>query len=459
VKTLDNAVELATASLGQWGTTTERRSEVARMVRESLGLEISWDEDIKMWVANKAVDNAELVPMISRWFNIGYYTPVDWLIPQLESYDRSGFLWNFGKQVATNQNPIASIAYVVFSMLGEGAKDPYTGQELYKPGADASETGRVLGNLGAVLKYGVGTMLPPWIPGIGKSWEKLMAIGDKDYRGRVRGSMETWWDVLWGVKFESDVHVPDGIQNQLMRFGEDYRSVEKKIQKWTIEAFKDQNIPKTFDFEELQKIAKMEVTHPEIPPGTARDVLDHYIMLKAREGIKILRELQDAMKEVPALPARYQEEFKEGDMPPSAVRAPGGAMREGGEEISVLAFKNVIDALPVDEWEAMVAKESDIDEEEWMAFLHKELATEEMGPVTRAELEKLGKSYKGKAKGYRMVFIELFGEYDPERKTWSQPRVGIITVLHSLATKFGKYMKKEKTKRMYQPKEKKNGND
>ena len=455
VKTLGEAVRLASESLGEWGTTPERRLEIQRIVREGTGVRIRWDPTIKMWGADKEVTNRMLIPMVTRWFNLGYYTPIDWLIPQLESFDRSGMLLNLGKQIFINQNPLTTIATAW--LTGE---DPYFKTALDEEVEGATETEKVMSFLWTRAKYALQTMAPPWIPYLGKSWEKLEAIGDKDYRGRVRDSMEVWFDVFLGIRYESDVSLPEGIQRQMGKFIDEVGSVDKRVKDWTVEAFKDRGIPTTFSVEELLKIAEPrpgQEPHPEISEEDAKAALDYYKKLKAQEGIKILRELQSAIGDIPGLPAKYGEPFKLDDVPPSALlvseRGPDALV---GETIDVVAIKGIIESLPLDEWEHMITQDSDIDEEAWVAWLQKNLPRK-VTEMSRGELEVLATNFKERSKGYNMVYHELFGVWRPDEKAWGKK--GIITVLHLLGTRFGKFIKHEEVKRMYKPKEKKNGND
>ena len=105
----------------------------------------------------------------------------------------------------------------------------------------------------------------------------------------------------------------------------------------------------------------------------------------------------------------------------------------------------------------MLRADPDISEDEWVSFLQKSLSSEVTGKLTREKLIQKGKDYKNRSLGYKMVFMELFGEWDPDRKAWGEK--GIITVLHSLGAKFEKFVERETEERMYKPKEKKNGND
>jgi hypothetical protein len=448
VKTMDDAIRIATESLGKWGTTSERRLAVSRIIREGTSKDVYWDEQINMWVVAKEITQEMAVPMLTRWFNIGYYTPIDWLIPQLESYNTEGWLYNFAAQVMTNQNPLTTIAYAATS-----GKDPYTGKDLYKPRAGASEWDKFFGPIWSRTKFGVQTMLPPWL--FGKSYEKLLQIGDKDYRGRVRDSMETWFDVLGGVKYETDVHVPDGVARQLKRFGEDVRATEKRVADDVVEEFKGTGMPTVFSYPELKKIATQEVSHPDISVKDANAALDYYMKTKAVEGLRMLRMLKRSIATIPTLPARYRNIRKDDDMPRSAKRIEDkGALR--GEDVDVLAIKAIIAGLPITAWENMLITDSDISEEEWVSFLQREFSSE--GQLSRQELLDLGKQYKNKSKGYKMIFRMLFGEEDPAERLSGEK--GFITVLHSLGTVFEKFVDRDTEKRLYKAREKKkNGND
>jgi hypothetical protein len=499
VTSLDDAVDKAGRSLGDMGDLIDRRMEVSEIIRRDLGIPVRYDKRTNMWVAQKKITRTDIVPLVSRWFNIGYYTPIDWLIPQLEAYDGSNPMWEFLKQVWTNQNPITGLAVAMLTGV-----DPHFKDELYRKEADKTYAEDFVVHVGAWVKYAYQNIFPPWIPG-GNSWEKIMDIGREDRRGRVRDMMEVWLDVFLGIKYESDVRVPDNVARQFRRFSENVGEIKSETEGQVITYFdtKFKGFPQKFDYVMMKRISRGKIEHPVVSRDMATDAIAYYERHMVFEGIKALRRLRKAIMRLPAMPPEYEEWLQLGEEPVGGVfdETLGPFMMK---HINVVAVRAVIDELPLDLWERMAYREWEppVDEENFfdvgVAFFKRQGAkvsdlvnehvidplseisggtseaaetarAEEMiaymqklgahSGMTREQLIELSKEYIGTQKGYRLVYKQIFGEYDPEALLKTK---GLIPILRTLSERVKKVVEHKKLQRMYikEKQEKKdNGND
>ncbi len=470
VKTLDEAIDVASTLIKRSSHTAQNRAAVAAIIQRDLDIPISWDSDINMWVARQKVTNETIIPMVTRWFNAGYYTPFDWLVPQLEAYNKQNPIGSFIAQLVANQNPLTSLA-----IAWSTEKDPHFKSDLYRDDPNASSWQNYGTRMMTFWKYGWANMVPPWLGG--SSYDKLKSIGNQDVRGRVRGAMETWFDALLGIKYESNIELPDDISRQLTLFDKDMGKAEMTAMDFTRKQFDDTKVspqaegvvlPQKLDLNRLIDYANGDDVHrpkegEPITPRLAKDMIDFYMKTKARLGLKALERLIAAVGTVPPLPREWQAEegpvLERGktdkEIKPPTVEVPletwgwTGDTRKNRELLSIAALQMMITGLPMGFYNNILNRESSFNQEEFNSYLQKRVMGANDGrKLTRKELIKISNMYKEKTKGYKLVYEMLFGALD-ERGTVEQDPKGIISNLRTLKTRLKDYIDEQKKARQH----------
>ena len=385
VKTLDEAIRKATDSLESLEVSAgEKLIKVSGMVMDATGVQLDFDDELKMWTYEKVETKVDHIPDYVRMFNAGYYTPIDWLIPQLEAYSQDNMIEEFASRVAVGSTPI--VGTMVAWWTGQEA---YFGSEIYK--YKVSEEDRpftqVKNKAMAYLKYGLANMIPPWIMGTSRRKLEAAEKGRVDYRGRLRNYTEALDDAFWGVRYEEGMELPESISRTVAAFKDDMGAAELKIQKETMSRFAEKADNEgiewsgAFDYDTLWGIAFGDKVHVPIsnekvgmPQKMAKAILREYMQQMNKKGLAALRELQRAIGDVPSpfIPDKYKTPKVD-----RTKKGIGGAIptkrrdfyHDGNLSFGIDSFKELFNRLPIGEFEALNNRNVDYNEEEFLAFV------------------------------------------------------------------------------------------